>query len=41
MTNNYTTEVETKGVISLRTYDNFSPLDDMLVNTSIEIKVYP
>jgi hypothetical protein len=28
-------------VISLRTYDNFSPFDDMLVNTSIEIRVYP
>jgi hypothetical protein len=27
-------------IISLRTYDNFSAADSMLVNTSIEIRVY-
>jgi hypothetical protein len=27
--------------IILRTYDNFTAADDMLVNTSIEIRIYP
>ena len=31
----------TDNIIKLRTYDNFTPANDMLVNTSIEIRVYP